>query len=85
MDLGGKEMWRGYHLISFPVKYHWHEPASLELIEQSAALLELFAARQQWKRVVVPRPGCGNGGLEWKDVKPIIESYFDERFIVVHL
>ena len=33
--------------------------------------------------VVLPRPGCGNGGLRWQDVRPLLGLSLDDRFIVV--
>lgn len=33
--------------------------------------------------VLMPRPGCGNGGLTWEQVKPIIEPILDDRFTVM--
>ena len=32
-----------------------------------------------------PRVGCGNGALDWKDVRPILRRYLDDRFILVSL
>ena len=35
-------------------------------------------------RIALPRPGCGNGGLIWDDIKGYIEYMLPEdRFIVV--
>lgn len=70
-------------LVSFPVKHHWDELADLNLIEDSAATLRQIATRWKWKSVFLPRPGCGNGGLDWKDVGPLIGAILDDRFTVV--
>jgi hypothetical protein len=77
---------RGYRvLVTFPVKYHWYETANLELIENSTRLLRKTADRLKWKHIFVPRPGCGNGGLVWEEVLPILLPYFDDRFTLVTL
>lgn len=77
-----------YHLITFPVKRWYWEKASLELIEKSAKSLQtIFSINLMGIKtpVYLPRVGCGNGKLYWVDVKPILERYLDDRFIVVSL
>lgn len=34
-------------------------------------------------RVLMPRPGCGSGGLKWEDVKKVIAPILDDRFTVM--
>ena len=76
-----------YVLVSFPVKYQWFEQADRELIVRSAQELVVLANDQQgiddYTRVVLPRPGCGNGHLRWEDVKPMIADILDDRFHVI--
>ncbi len=72
------------NLMSFPVKHRWQEKAKLSLIARSCQELVIRVnARHWWKRIALPRVGCGNGGLDWKDVKPILEEFLNDRFIVV--
>lgn len=69
-------------LITFPVKHNWWEKADIKLIEQSCH--ELVQLIGQSLIVYLPRPGCGNGGLNWeKEVKPILEKILPDNIIVV--
>ena len=70
-------------LVTFPVKHNWYEAADLELISRSAKELHQLADCMDWERVVMPRPGCGNGGLAWAAVRPVLWQHFDSRFTVV--
>jgi len=82
-------------LIFFPVKHMWMEMADITLIEESCIRLKSLVSTDQlpyydqnwYAGIEVPvymvRPGCGNGKLSWKAVKPILEKYLDDRFIVV--
>lgn len=73
-------------VLSFPVKHNWWEQADLSLIVRSAReLITLADVYPEWRTIVLPRPGCGNGGLSWDNVKPAIEGILDDRFVVVFL
>lgn len=72
-----------WHLFTFPVKHHWKTMAVPDLIETSAVLLVRLVAALNLNRVYMVRPGCGNGGLKWDDVRPILNRHLDERFFVV--
>jgi O-acetyl-ADP-ribose deacetylase (regulator of RNase III) len=66
-------------VLCFVTKEHWRDPSTLELIE---AGLKQFAA-SPWTKdgtitsIAFPALGCGNGGLDWKDVKPLMTSYLE--------
>lgn len=67
-------------IVSFPTKDDYRDPSDFFLIAKSAGLLKDMTDRFNWRHVVVPRPGCGLGGLQWADVKKVLEPYFDDRF-----
>jgi hypothetical protein len=82
-DQGSHVFDLGCGIVTFPVEETaWSHP-DLRIISRSARELKELVDHFGWERVVVPRPGCGGGGLAWQDVKPLLACCFDERFIVI--
>jgi hypothetical protein len=75
------------HIITFPTKHNWRDKSSLELIEQSAKeLLNTYVKALQTgvsPDIYMPKPGCGNGGLTWEEVEPVIEPYIGNIVTIV--
>lgn len=71
-------------VISFPTKHHWKHKSDIALILQSCYQVVEMADKFKLESILLPRPGCGNGGLDWSDVKPLIGEILDDRFIVLH-
>ncbi len=57
----------------FHVKYHWNEPASIELIKYSTVRLFRYIANYPKMTVCLNFPGIGYGKLKRDKVLPIIE------------
>ncbi len=82
-DRGNHVFDLGNGIVTFPVEETpWSLP-DLSIISRSAQELRLLADRSGWDRVVVPRPGCGGGGLLWREVSPMLSPYFDDRFLII--
>jgi O-acetyl-ADP-ribose deacetylase (regulator of RNase III) len=74
---------QGFILVSLPTKVHPSDNSTVEVIAKSLRELVKEADWTGWQKVVLPRPGCGLGGLTWEEVKPEIEPMLDDRFIVI--
>jgi hypothetical protein len=70
-------------IISFPVKHNWWEQADTSLIRRSCEELIYWMDEGHIESALLPRPGCGNGKLDWSDVKREIEPILDDRISVV--
>ncbi|MFZ5841494.1 MAG: type II toxin-antitoxin system antitoxin DNA ADP-ribosyl glycohydrolase DarG [Pseudomonadota bacterium] len=63
-------------IINFPTKDHWREKSKIEYIRDGLVDLIEQIQRLGIRSIAVPPLGCGNGGLDWSDVRPLIEQAF---------
>ena len=59
------------YIINFPTKRHWKGKSKIEDIESGLKALVEEIERLKIKSIAIPPLGCGNGGLEWAQVKPM--------------
>lgn len=87
LDIGKLWLWRGdvQWVLNFPTKKHWKYPSKIEYIE---AGLNKFVAQyesQGIREISFPRLGCGNGGLEWNEVRPVMEHHLKRLPISIYI
>jgi O-acetyl-ADP-ribose deacetylase (regulator of RNase III) len=73
-DSGG--LLKPNYIINFPTKDHWRSPSTIAYIRDG--LIDLVAQVQSLgiHSIAIPPLGCGNGGLDWEIVKPMIVTAF---------
>ncbi len=62
----------GASIIKFPTKGHWRSPSRIADIEQGLDYLAEHVGEWGVSSLALPPLGCGNGGLEWAEVGPLI-------------
>ncbi len=71
-------LWPEARLGAFQVKRHYAQPASLELIQHSTAVLCAWCIDHPDASVHLNFPGIGNGRLRREDVLPIVMQLPDQ-------
>lgn len=66
-------------IFDFPTKGHWRNPSSLfniyrGLNDASKGLRARLRYCPALESIAVPALGCGLGGLDWNEVRPLIEK-----------
>jgi len=64
-------------VINFPTKQHWKSSSRLKDIDAGLDDLRRLLVEAGIQSVAIPPLGCGNGGLDWADVLPLIERKLD--------
>lgn len=62
------------YVINFPTKRHWKGKSRLADIESGLKALVADIRRLGIHSIAIPPLGCGQGGLDWADVRPRIEQ-----------
>ncbi|BCL15905.1 macro domain-containing protein [Micromonospora sagamiensis] len=66
------------YVINFPTKGHCQTTSRLSDIEAGLHHLARVVRDLEIMSLAIPPLGCGNGGLDWADVRPAIESAFHD-------
>jgi len=64
------------YIINFPTKRHWKGKSRYEDIESGLISLVKDVEHLGITTIAVPPLGCGNGGLDWSRVRPMIVEAF---------
>jgi len=75
----------GIKIINFPTKNHWKNYTNIDDLLKG---LDIFAKKyKEWgiKSIAFPPLGCGNGGLEWEYVGPIMYNKLKDLDIDIEL
>lgn len=65
----------GTSIINFPTKDHWKSPSRLSYIESGLKWFVENYRNLGIRSIAFPPLGCGNGGLSWENVGPLMFKY----------
>jgi O-acetyl-ADP-ribose deacetylase (regulator of RNase III) len=87
LEPGKLWLWQGSDswVLNFPTKINWRHPSKLEWVEAGLEKFIATYASRGIKEISFPRLGCGNGNLNWSDVKPLMERYLSALNIPVYI
>ena len=61
-------------IINFPTKTHWRVKTQIEWVQEGLKDLVRIIDEKNIRSIAIPPLGCGNGGLDWREVRPLIAS-----------
>lgn len=67
----------GRRWAALATKAHWRDPSQFPWIETGLTQLAALAAGAGINSIAIPPPGCGNGGLDWSRVEPMVLAALD--------
>lgn len=72
-------------IVNFPTKDHWKSRSRVADIEAGLVDLRRLIAELHVTSIAVPPLGCGLGGLDWHEVRPLIEQALGDLPIAVQV
>jgi len=80
-------LWRGSSswVLNFPTKVDWRHPSQIEWIDSGLRKFVAEYERFGIREISFPRLGCGNGGLNWEDVRPLMEHHLNPLRIPIYI
>lgn len=80
-------LWKGEQtwVLNFATKKHWRSPSRLEWIQSGLMQFRRDYGKLGIREIAFPRLGCGNGGLDWADVRPLMIKHLQDLPIKVYI
>lgn len=81
----------GHHIVSLYTQNgsynhdNRHKPATLSHVNHALHVLRALVQKNKVTSLALPRLACGLGGLDWEDVRPVIEKQLGDLNIPVYL
>lgn len=74
----GPELTGPRWIINFPTKKHWRNRSRMEWLLEGLQDLRRVIQEKEIRSIAIPPLGCGNGGLDWRNVRPAIEAALND-------
>lgn len=72
-------------VLNFPTKKHWRSPSRLDTIQNGLQYLREHIEQWGIESLAVPALGCGEGGLSWEEVRPVLIEGLERLRVEVEL
>ena len=66
------------YIINLATKRHWRDSSILSDLDKAIKALARTIALYQISSIAIPAIGSGLGGLNWEEVKPLIDRYLSD-------
>ena len=80
VEIGKPYLWENdeVQILNFPTKRHWRQSSHLDDIVAGLKYLAENYEEMGIHTIALAPLGCGNGGLNWSDVKLLMEQHLGE-------
>lgn len=76
-----KDVW----IMNFPTKGHWRFPSKIQWIEEGLKYFAENYKKRNIESIAFPKLGTNNGGLDWEEVKILMEKYLNNLEIDIYI
>jgi len=87
LEPGSSWLWKGSDqwVLNFATKKHWRNPSKIEYVRNGLIEFRNNFESAGIREIAFPRLGCGNGGLDWSEVKPLMVDHLHDLPIAVYI
>ena len=84
---GTSHLWKGpdQWVLNFATKKHWRNPSKIEYIRDGLIQFRNAYEIEGIREIAFPRLGCGNGGLDWDEVRPLMVQHLYDLPIAIYI